>query len=788
MRFRLRPLMRYGALATVASLVAAVVLPLESIAVMVPSEEEEAVLANAEDRGERVLRMHRLGAFRLGAGLQQQSTFKIRESGLEALGYSPGERAVILNGGPEPAFPFTARPELRSIGTVRTVTVLVDFSDIQANSELPDLTAEDIAENIYGSGTSAAQAPYESVRAYYQRASEGKLTIDGDVLDWVHLAKKRSDYEPVYAPNASAAERAAEDNRALFALISEALDRIDATTDFAQYDNDHDGDIDLVTIMYAGPNEGWGSFWWAYRWDFYTPEAYTKKFDGKRLKQFVFQFVDVTDAGDFDPHTLIHETGHALGLPDLYDYCSTTRFNLGSCPASVHAPGPDGGVGGLDMMDANLGNHNALSRWLLDWITPTVVVSEKQRFRLIGSGDTTPGTEALAIFPSLQPTDAPSQELFLVEYRPQVGNDGGIAQMPGEGLLIWHVDASANPSDDDFRYDNSYSDRKLIRLVRSGSAVDFRDREWASAQDYFLPGASFGPSTAPDSSDYSGTPTNVAIGEIALNGDEMHLEAGVGETKLGADQPDISADPSVVALKELSEALAYSMQLSSIATLDQGRLTEFDRQVQFARPEDLANLWEKHKAQIDYKATPSEHTILAEMLVTQWATKDGLAAVSALLEAPESEFIRRVFPRAMEAWANNDPKGANDWYFDQEQQELRADEGLQAGERFTEALFHWRALSTPDTAAIPVDLLSAAPEVYGAVKGLRQSAEITGTTEAELDGQLKALSVNGQEALALMNLQRAVENAAEYLGTEMELIDSGALMRERMQPFGIEVR
>jgi hypothetical protein len=65
-------------------------------------------------------------------------------------------------------------------------------------------------------------------------------------------------------------------------MLSEVLDAFDATHDFAQYDNDNDGDIDLVTLLYAGPNTGWGSFWWAYRWAFFIPEASTKRFDGKR--------------------------------------------------------------------------------------------------------------------------------------------------------------------------------------------------------------------------------------------------------------------------------------------------------------------------------------------------------------------------------------------------------------------------------------------------------------------------------------------------------------------------
>jgi len=58
---------------------------------------------------------------------------------------------------------------------------------------------------------------------------------------------------------------------------------------------------------------------------------------------------------------VIHETGHALGLPDYYDYDDKV--------------GPRGGVGGLDMMDNNWGDHNPFSKWLLGWLELTFVAA-----------------------------------------------------------------------------------------------------------------------------------------------------------------------------------------------------------------------------------------------------------------------------------------------------------------------------------------------------------------------------------------------------------------------------
>src|SRR5205085_9571813 len=142
---------------------------------------------------------------------------------------------------------------------------------------------------------------------------------------------------------------------------------------------------------------------------------------------------------DFAPNTLIHEMGHAFGLPDYYDY--------------EPGNGPDGGLGGLDMMDANVGNHNAFSRWLLDWIQPDVIGSGSPTLRQLNSSSSSSSEhKAIAIFPQTTATAAPVGELFIIESRQRVGNDLGL---PGEGVLIWHVIASPNSENADFAMNNS---------------------------------------------------------------------------------------------------------------------------------------------------------------------------------------------------------------------------------------------------------------------------------------------------------------------------------------------
>ena len=55
-----------------------------------------------------------------------------------------------------------------------------------------------------------------------------------------------------------------------------------------------------------------------------------------------------------DARTYIHETGHMLGLIDYYSDNS-------SAPAGM-----------VDMMDFNIGDHNAYSKFSLGWVNPRI--------------------------------------------------------------------------------------------------------------------------------------------------------------------------------------------------------------------------------------------------------------------------------------------------------------------------------------------------------------------------------------------------------------------------------
>jgi len=364
-------------------------------------------------------------------------------------------------------------------GNVKVLALLIRFSDYA-----PTQTVADYQSMLFGGGN-AANEPYESLHDYYARSSYNQLNIQGNVLGWYNTGLPRSNVTQTGAGRE--------------ALIAQALNSYNASHDFSQYDNDGDGYIDYFMVVWTGPPGAWASFWWGYQTSWWYTAS--PSLDGKGLGTYSWQWEEST------PLTPIHETGHALGLPDYYDYDDTV--------------GPDGGVGGLDMMDGNWGDHNAFSKMLLDWLTPQV--------RSSGSGTVTlaPSAEhpdVIEVMPGAS-VGAPFSEYFMVQNRSRVGND---ADIPTDGLLVWHVDARLDGTGNDYLYDNSYAAHKLLRLMEADGWEDIEAGWSADAGDFYVPGDSFGPATSPNSRNYAGSATNVAVSGISWSGDSLIFTAGIG--------------------------------------------------------------------------------------------------------------------------------------------------------------------------------------------------------------------------------------------------------------------
>lgn len=371
-------------------------------------------------------------------------------------------------------------------GAPRILTLLIAFEDMPGSTD-PAV----VDDRVFGDGDPIL-FPYESVAAFYHRSSYGRLQIAGSTLGW---------YTTPYPRSQVVESRTGREN-----LIKEALNHYDTEGhDFSQYDNDGDGVIDYMVVIWTGPHDDWAEFWWGYKTNF-SDHAF--RVDGTGLGSYSWQWENYEWPGEFTPEVVIHETGHALGLPDYYDYDDSV--------------GPDGGVGGLDQMDANIGDHNAFSKWLLGWLEPAIF-NQGADTMVLSPTDQVPSA---AVFMHGEPVTDPYAEYFLVQVRRPEGND---AEMPNRGVLIWHVDARTNAGGV-FLYDNSYTDHKLLRLMEADGLEEIEQGGRADAGDFYSTHDHFGTTTFPSSNRYDGVPTNVEIQDISLSwaGPDMMLTFDLG--------------------------------------------------------------------------------------------------------------------------------------------------------------------------------------------------------------------------------------------------------------------
>ena len=171
------------------------------------------------------------------------------------------------------------------------------------------------------------------------------------------------------------------------------------------------------------------------------------------------------------------------------------------------------------------GDHNCFSKFMLDWITPTVAFNSTVTLRASGL---TP--DAVLFMPGAVPGQI-FNEFFMVQNRQRTGNDTGLFTGT-DGLLIWHVDARLDTWGSDFLYDNSYTEHKLLRLMEADGLEEIETlNASADAEDYYRPGATFGPYSFPDSSRYSGLATGMGVMDIA------NVTGGIRLTVFSGDAP-----------------------------------------------------------------------------------------------------------------------------------------------------------------------------------------------------------------------------------------------------------
>ena len=318
--------------------------------------------------------------------------------------------------------------------------ILVEFNDRQfSRSDYKELMNDMVNKENYTGFTDTDgkfQAYTGSVRDYYHDNSNGVFNPEFDIVGPVTV-----DYSQ-------------EDGRARsYSIFKAAIEAADEDIDYAKYDGDGDGTMDLVYFIAAGtasssdpdhPNHIWP----------HRSVIRNLNRDGVWINdyacstEFIYSEKDNMLAGI---GTFCHEFSHVLGLPDFYD---TDGEGSGG---ESHDPGYWSVMaGGSYLNNARTPCAYSLYERMAVGFTEPMVINTKGHYTLEQIGTSNTGYRI----------DSPVEgEYFLLENRQK--DYKWDEYLPGSGMLVFRVDESdMNPWNNNSV--NNNPERMYYELLRAG--------------------------------------------------------------------------------------------------------------------------------------------------------------------------------------------------------------------------------------------------------------------------------------------------------------------------------
>ena len=332
-------------------------------------------------------------------------------------------------------------PQVPTMGSPRIPVILVNYTDVKFIDTDPAATFENqFNEKQY------------SCLHYFEQQSRGKFSPRFEILGPVDLPQPRIFY------GANKRVYGTEVDTQLGTMIHDACLGIADKVNFGDYDNDGDGVVDVVVVLYAGVGEAQAYYSvpesvWPCQWD--MQESYDWgcsdvgpfQLDGVTINRYAV-FNELEGSSNYSRTidgvgTFCHEFGHCLGLPDFYPTNNASHY----------------GMSNWDIMDGGCyldGGHRpagytSYERHFMGWMDLIEPV-ENTRYELAPLG--TPEGTAVKVT-----NDANPDEYYLLEYRTHSGWD---EYLPGEGIMVLHVDYDKRAWDENTVNNQGYHQRMTL--------------------------------------------------------------------------------------------------------------------------------------------------------------------------------------------------------------------------------------------------------------------------------------------------------------------------------------
>ena len=309
----------------------------------------------------------------------------------------------------------------------------------------------------YGQHITATITSSGSARKYFQDQSYGQYNPVFDVVGPYTLSRETS----YYGQNDMRGDDKRPDE-----MIREACQLADADgADFTLYDNNNDGKVDFVYVLYAGEGEadGGASYTvWPHNYDL----SYTKRcvIDGKQVCNYAcsneWQHYGQVYNGI---GTFCHEFSHVMGLPDLY-ITQTGPSHHTLCDWDILDYGPYNNDGNTPPA------YSAYERFFCGWLTPRVLTEpEDVQLNPLNDGN----GEALLMCSgdshNLVGYNPNPKTFYILENRVRTQWD---EYLPGNGMLITKI-----------QYNQSKWENNTVNNIANAMGVDILEAK-SNTSDY----------------------------------------------------------------------------------------------------------------------------------------------------------------------------------------------------------------------------------------------------------------------------------------------------------------
>lgn len=370
-------------------------------------------------------------------------------------------------------------------GSPKALVILVEFQDVKFKTSDPVATFTHYLKGADGEATPKANnayvtkgmVNYGSVSQYFKDMSQRKFTPQFDIVGPVTISKNSA----YYGSNTGGTDANFKE------MIAEACKNVSTNVNFADYDQDNDGYIDLVYIIYAGYSESFGGNSADCLWPKSGSATFNEpgtnislKLNGKMISRYgINNELNGTPKNWIDGKPLLngiglfcHEFSHTMGLPDLYPTVEASR---------VDNQNPEY----WDLMDGGEYTYSGYfptpySPWemdVMDWTAPIELGDEAKQVNL----------DSYANSRTAYKINGENDEYLLIQNIQTEGWWSGITQaFKTTGMLVWRIDYPYTTVSLDNRLNNEISKPNVMIVPADGYVIsDYNHgdgKKWTDAQ------------------------------------------------------------------------------------------------------------------------------------------------------------------------------------------------------------------------------------------------------------------------------------------------------------------